>query len=100
MSGCANCYDLGSAVLLTATFTGQDGVTPADPTTVTLRVKDPNGVETTPTATKMSTGVYEYTFTPLVAGVWFYRFEGAGVVTAVMESNFVVAASMFADAAA
>jgi len=95
-----NCYDAGSSVVLTAQFTLPDGTTPADPTTVKLRVLDPNGVETTPTPTKNSVGNYSTVINCLTPGVWFYRFEGAGAVTATMDNNFSIAATPFADAAA
>ena len=98
MSGCPNCYDFGSVVQLSALFYADDGTTLADPNTVTLRIMDPNGIETTPTPLHVSTGTYQYNMTAMVPGVWYYRFEGIGAVTAVYDANFVVASTVFADA--
>jgi hypothetical protein len=95
---CPNCYDLGNAIVLTATFADPNN-NPADPGAVILRVLDPNGVEQVITPSKTSTGVYQAPIDPLVPGVWYYRFEGTSPVDSAMESNFVVASSQFADAA-
>jgi len=95
---CPNCYDLGTAIVLTGNFADASG-TPADPGAVTLRVLDPNGVEQVITPSKISTGVYQAPLDPLIPGVWFYRFEGASPVDTAAEANFVVAGSQFADAA-
>jgi len=95
---CPNCYDLGVAITLTGNFSDASG-NAADPGAVTLRILDPNGVETVATPTKVNTGVYQYPIDPLVPGVWFYRFEGTAPVDVAMEANFVVASSQFSDAA-
>lgn len=95
---CPNCYDLGTAIVLTGTFADPSN-NPADPGSVILRVLDPTGVETVATPTKVSVGVYQYPIDLSVPGVWFYRFEGTAPVDTAMEANFVVASSQFADAA-
>jgi|SRR6516162_10646169 hypothetical protein len=95
---CPNCYDLGTAIVLTGTFTDPSN-NPAEPGAVTLRVLDPNGVEQVITPSQVQAGVYQAAIDPLVPGVWFYRFEGTAPVDAAMEANFVVASSQFADAA-
>jgi len=95
---CPNCYDLGTAIVLTGTFTDPSN-NPADPGAVTVRVLDPNGVETVMTPSKVSIGVYQTPLDPAVPGVWYYRFEGSTPVDTASEANFVVASSPFADAA-
>ena len=95
---CPNCYDLGTAIVLTGKFADTSN-NPADPGMVTVRVLDPNGVETVLTPSKIDVGIYQVPLDPLAPGVWFYRFEGTSPVDTAMEANFVVASSQFEDAA-
>ena len=72
--------------------------TAGDPTTVTLKVKDPTGTVTTYTyagaqVVKDSTGNYHYDLTPAIAGKWYYEWVGTGAVPAQSESYFVVVPS-------
>jgi hypothetical protein len=67
----------GTAVLLTATFTGTDGVA-ANPGTVVVRIRQPSGTVTSHTPTNTATGVYTYTFTPAEAGKWTWEVQGSG----------------------
>lgn len=69
----------------------------ADPTTVTLRWRGPDGIETTwtrPAAgpdtqiVKDSTGVYHADIAVLLPGLHYFRWKGAGVVDAAEESTF------------
>jgi|SRR5215472_13686878 len=96
--GCPNCYDLGTAIVLTGNFADPTGK-PADPGEVTVRILDPDGNESSMTPSKIDTGVYQVALDPDVPGVWFYRFEGTAPVDTAMEANFVVASSQFVDAA-
>ena len=96
-----NCYDYGTAVMMTAAFSDGSG-NPLDPGTVTLRVLDPNGGEqvfTTGQLSRTAPGAYQYTIVPMVAGAWFYRFEGSGQCTATADSVFNVSDTPFTDAA-
>lgn len=93
-----NTYDKGDSVRLTATFT-VDSV-PTDPTTVTLKVKNPAGVTTTYTyglaeLTKSSTGVYYREVTVDDDGMYYYRFEGTGTCIAASEGQLKVRSSEF-----
>jgi len=93
-----NSYDLGSAVILTGAFADISGNATA-PTNVRLRVEDPTATETVYTSfSNPSLGVYSYTLICLTAGVWRYRWEGDGAVTAVADAAFVVTSTAFADA--
>lgn len=70
-----------------------------DPTTVTLKVRDPAGTETTytlagATVTKASTGVYYRDVALSVAGRWVFRWLGTGTVPAAVESALDVAPSL------
>lgn len=68
--------------------------TAADPTTVTLKVKDPSGAVTTySSTTKDSTGNYHQDITPAIAGTWFYQWTGTGTVVAESEGFFIVTPS-------
>lgn len=94
-----NTYQPGNVVTVSVLFTNNaTPPVPADPTTVTLRVTDPNGVETATTGgtlTKNSTGSYSYSFEVLTNGYWNYRWEGTGAVVAANESRFLVSKSVF-----
>ena len=88
-------YFVGTAVVLTATFTTPTK-SPVDPTTVRLRVKDPTGVETDYTSpTYVSVGIYTQQITPNLTGIWSYRWEGTGAVVASSESKFEVKPTAF-----
>lgn len=92
-----NVYETGDLVRLRTNppFADASG-SPADPTTVTLRVLDPTGVATTYTypadILKDSTGAYHYDLQVATAGWWFYRWIGTGTVTAQDEQQFEVVA--------
>lgn len=93
-----NTYDKQDSVRLKVTFK-VDSVN-IDPTTVTLRVKDSEGVTSVYTysgasVTKESTGVYYKDITVTTDGVWYYRFEGTGACQAASEHKFVVRKSEF-----
>ena len=93
-----NTYDKGDLVRVKATFTVSSVVT--DPTTVTLKVKDPDGTITTytyagGTVTKTSTGLYYKDVSVSNDGVWYYRFEGTGACQSAAEAQFKVRKSEF-----
>ena len=98
-----NIYQPGNVVILSVAFTTTaTPPVPVDPTTIVLRVIDPNGKETDYSysdgvLTKNSTGNYSYPLEVLLPGVWYYRFEGAGTVFAASEQNFLVSLSNFAS---
>lgn len=80
----ANVYKIGKTVKMTAVFRNAARQV-ADPTTVTLIVKKPDGTETTytyalGTVTKESTGVYSKSITTDAEGTWQYYFQGTGAV--------------------
>lgn len=88
-----NIYDRGDVVRLSSAFTDING-TAADPSGVTLRLKQPDAtvsVYSYPgTLSKDGTGVYHYDVSILQSGDYFYRFEGTGAVQAASESVFHV----------
>jgi len=93
-----NTYDKGGAVRLKGTFTVSSVLT--DPTTVTLKVKDSDGTISTytysgGTVTKLSTGIYYKDVTVSNDGIWYYKFESTGTVTAAKEGSFEVRRSEF-----
>lgn len=81
-------YDLGDDVILTGTFTVA-GV-PTDPTTATCKVAQPDASEVTVALAKLSTGVYEGTFTPTQTGEHWYRISGTGAAKAAGEDVFSI----------
>jgi hypothetical protein len=93
-----NSYVKGRRVRLTGTFSVLG--TNQDPTTVTLKVKDPSGVSTYYTyalgqITKSATGVYYKDISLNEDGTLFYRFEGTGTVETADETFLVVEKSEF-----
>jgi len=91
-----NFYDRGDVVRLTANFTNLAG-SAADPSSVTLRIKQPDNSVVTynfpGTLTKDSTGQYHYDFAITESGDIYYRFEGTGDVQAAGENLFHVRVS-------
>jgi len=87
-----NTYDVGDRIRLTAAFTS--GGVAADPTTVTVRVKDPSGntasyvYGTDLEVVKDGTGNYHMDVTIDEAGIWGFRWASTGVVVTAEEKSF------------
>jgi len=94
----SNTYEIDTLVQLTSNFTLGDGVTPIDPTTVTLYIKDPGDNETVVPGdllTHVSTGVFGYDVNVNVSGWWTYKFQGAGNIEVTSpDTRFLVNASI------
>ena len=91
-----NVYDIGDAVRISAAFTNTSDVA-TDPTTITLNYRDPSDGSITTLVygvdgevVKESTGNYYADLEPDAAGVWFYKWEGSGSVTATVEGFYKV----------
>lgn len=93
-----NYYDLDTIVELTVAFTAQDGVTPVDPTNVTIYVWAPDGSQTEYNApTKVSTGVYAQDVLVGQVGPWIYKGQGTGTVdVTTIDTYFQVRQTAFA----
>lgn len=86
-------YDFGQSVRVTGTFTNAAGAL-ANPSTVTLTVKAPDGTSSTPTPTNVSTGVYEAIISGSQAGTYRYRWYGVtGTTTPADEQSFRISRS-------
>jgi hypothetical protein len=72
-------YEPGTSVTVVGTFRNEDEVL-ADPTTVVVTVKAPDGTTSTPTPTNPSTGVYRAAVALTTAGTWRVKFAGTGTV--------------------
>lgn len=93
-------YDIDDTVQIRTYSAAGEGFTDeagalTDPTTVTLRIREPDGTLTSVTyagaqVVKDSTGRYHYNFRPDQAGVHHYRWIGTGAVTAAFEGAFHV----------
>ncbi len=96
-----NKYQPGNMVVLSVLFTNNaTPPVPVDPTTITLRVTDPDDVETDYTyalaqVAKVSTGNYSFQLEVLTQGYWNYRWEATGAVVAANETRFLVSQSAF-----
>lgn len=93
-----NTYEFGAAPTVRVDFKVGSALT--DPTTVTLKVKDPSGnVETHTWAgggvTRDSVGKFSRQIVTDEDGIWSYRWIGTGTCEAVVERQFKVKRSMF-----
>jgi hypothetical protein len=76
-----NCYKLDTLIELSSAFTLNDGVTPVDPTVVTLRVLTPDGVETIydqNALTRIGVGVWTFDLITTQSGPYIYNWQGSG----------------------
>jgi len=92
-------FDLGDQVRVIVTFTNTTGGTRLNPTTVTLKLKDPDDLITQFTypsgVNRDETGVYYRDFQVTKSGRFYYRWEGNGGNPSAVEGNFVVKVSEF-----
>lgn len=91
-------YDVGDMVTITAEFTDLAGV-PADPGTVTLQIREPDGTVTAYAEVDMAhpaPGTWSMEVPLDAGGWWHYRFAGVGGLVAAGEGRIQVAASVFA----
>lgn len=88
-------YDVGDGVRFKATITDLDG-SAADPTTVTVKIRDPSGNTETLVygvdgdVKKSGTGIYYVDRTIDEAGVWRHRWAGTGAVVVAEEAGLTV----------
>lgn len=88
-----NTYDVGDLITLTGLFYSDPAkTTPADPTLVVARVKDPLGVASTPAVTRVGVGIYTALLAPATHGMHEIRWEGTGAVQAAEQSEIFVRA--------
>lgn len=83
-------HDIGDQRRLTGNFVDIDG-NPADPSSVTLIIREPDGTLITKTGGELGNvviGTFYYDHTIAKAGRHVYRFEGAGAVIAAGETEF------------
>lgn len=75
-----NTYQPDTLVKLSTTFTASDGVTPVDPTTVTLYVKTPDGMVMAHVDDIVRSGIGLYSFELITnqIGPWIYKWQGTG----------------------
>jgi hypothetical protein len=95
MPSAVNTYNIGDLVLLSAAFSDHDG-NPADPDTVSLKVRRGKEAASDFTPTRDAPGQYSYRYSLAGAspGVYSYRFAGVGTVQAAGERQFQVAKSL------
>lgn len=96
-------FEIGTRVRLIGKFKDFQQQ-PGSPTTVTLKVRDPSGTQTTPAITANTqaedgvtpeVGTYFGDVTVDATGVWLYRFEGVGLIETTGEGEFYVDATSF-----
>ena len=91
-----NTYLIGKTVNIYGTFLDPVTRYGLTPSSLTLRVKDPHGVETDVTSfTVNSQGYYSATVVPTSTGVWLYRWEASGLFYDACEGSFTVSPSEF-----
>lgn len=89
-------YPIGTSPEVTAEFHVNGVLT--DPTTVTTTVESPSGVESNPTTSKVSVGIYVTSFELSEPGLWGYRIVGDAPAIGVTEGRILCAASPVLDA--
>ena len=96
----------GDQVRITGEFRNRSTGVLTDPTTISLKVKDPQDTTTTytyagATITKTSTGLYYYDLTipddEDSEGTWHFRWVITGTLTGASEGKFKVVESEFAE---
>ena len=93
-------YYIGDLIRISAVFTNESDVE-ADPSTVTVKYKDPSSVESSKVygvdgeVIKDSTGNYHIDIDMDEGGFWYYRWEGTGAVVAAEEASLEVEKSAF-----
>lgn len=99
MSGCGGCdYLIGQGVRLKANFQDNTGRL-ADPTTIQVRVGEPDGTVTTynygtdAALVRDSTGAYHIDLDLEEDGCWTYVWQSSGAIQAVTEGTFNVSAT-------
>lgn len=95
-----NAYDIGDEVTLTGVFTDTASAL-ADPTTITFRLRTPDGGSTSlvygtdAALTRSTTGTYIVNWLTSAPGDYFYRYVGTGNVKSAGERQFRVKGSRF-----
>lgn len=93
-------FDIGDLVRLSAAFSVNQQDT--DPTTLTLKILTPNGVEashvygTDLAVVKDAVGHFHFDLNVTMAGAHYYRWQGTGNAQAALEGSFYVQPSQFA----
>ena len=84
-----NAYYPNNLIRLSAAFTV--AAVASDPSTVSLKVKDPSGAVTTyASPVKDSVGNYHQDVTATIVGVWYYDWIGTGAIIAESENTFTI----------
>lgn len=93
-------FILGQSVTVSAAFTHPVTDAPLDPTTLTLVVESPSGVETTYVygvdliIVRDSEGLFHADLLPGEQGKWVYRFVGTGSAAGANEGEFLIASGI------
>jgi len=93
-------YDIGDRIRCTVVFQTLLSVD-SDPTTITARLRKPDGTKTVyiyltnAELVKDATGKYHFDVDITASGFWYYRFEGKGALVAAGEDSFQVVKSKF-----
>ena len=92
-------YDVGDVVRMRAVFTVAGVAT--DPTTVTFKLRLPDGTTQTKVygtdveVVKSATGDYKWEYAPLTEGIYRWRAVGTGAAAAAGDGAFNVVESVF-----
>ena len=86
-------YDIGGSSRLTGTFVDLNGNL-ADPSSVTVRIRQPDGSTVTFSGTRISVGLWKYDLALAQVGIYYYRFEGAGAIVAAGDGYLTVVNSV------
>ena len=88
-----NSYYAGNNITVTDVITNSITCNPADPTELELLILDPLGAYTTKqidALTRVSAGIYAYSFYVETPGIWHYRFIAKAPFKVSNERSFIV----------
>lgn len=88
-------YPINSTITFATTFLDPQTQQPKNPSTVIFKLKDPNGVVSTPAVSSPSVGVFVAQYVPTVSGMWASQWQGIGTVQTVVEGRFEVEPTAF-----
>jgi hypothetical protein len=82
-------FEIGQRLRVTAQFKDESSA-PANPSTVTARMRLPNGTVSSPSVTNPSTGMYRVEHVPTLPGLYKVRVTGSGGIDQSQVIEFVV----------
>lgn len=87
-------FDIGDTAHIEITFVSLVTGLPENPTTVVLTIQAPDNTTSTPSPTNDSAGAYHYDLALTMSGIYRFKWQGTGTVSAVEEGEIPVKPSI------